>query len=166
MENQTRTILQEFYNLGLYEQLDLNLNLVMVIVTSLTVGILGSQLYVIKRESIRENRLNSLKIMEEYHNDYLNKYATIINKSRTSSKFTDNELKKIEYLLNQLEILSIKIKYMDMDVKIVDEIAGNIIKNVMGNSEVKDVILKMQNQDSTNFERIVELHKKIINIKS
>lgn len=146
--------------------MDLNLNLVMVIVTSLTVGILGSQLYVIKRESIRENRLNSLKIMEEYHNDYLNKYATIINKSRTSSKFTDNELKKIEYLLNQLEILSIKIKYMDMDVKIVDEIAGNIIKNVMGNSEVKDVILKMQNQDSTNFERIVELHKKIINIKS
>ena len=134
MENQTRTILQEFYNLGLYEQLDLNLNLVMVIVTSLTVGILGSQLYVIKRESIRENRLNSLKIMEEYHNDYLNKYATIINKSRTSSKFTDNELKKIEYLLNQLEILSIKIKYMDMDVKIV-MIFRNILKynhNVTG----------------------------------
>ena len=67
-------------------------------------------------------------------------------------------------LLNQFEILAIKVKHMEIDVNIVNEITGNVLIGVINHNEIKNVIKRMQYVDHENYKRIIALCDKIDNI--
>ena len=168
-ENVISVIVKELPEWSGYEVVDLWIGIFVLLTTISMVFIIGFQLNHIKKESRRQNNIDSLKFMDKFYCESIKKYAKIINEideNGNNATFNQDEKKNIEYLLNQFEILSTQVEYAEMDVDIVDSITGNIITSVMDNNMIKNIIKEKQCDDPTNYERIIKLHKKLTNIKN
>ena len=173
MENQTENIVSVIVKelpewIG-YEVANFWIEIGVLLTTIIIASIIGFQLTHIKRESRRQNNIDSLNFMGKFYCENIKEYTNIINKIDTDGNdaiFNQDEKEKIEGLLNQFEILSIQVEYAKIDIDIVDSITGNIITSVMGNDTVQNIISESQNTDSANYERIIKLHDRLMNIKN
>ena len=137
----------------------------LVIITVIMALFVAIQIKHIKYETTQKTNYTSISVISEHYTNRFIKYSYLIskisNKKYGNKKFTNDEIYDMEFLLNEFEILAIKVFHMKMDVSLVNEITGNVIISVMNNNEIKTVIETKQKEDSKNYERITELYLKI-----
>ena len=151
-----------------YDEANIVVGLMSLVTTISMVTIIGLQLKHLKTETIKKNKLTSLNIVDHHYQIRFEEYKKLINKIASDTDntaiFNNDEIYEMECLLNQFEILSIKIKYLELDVNIVNEITGNILISVINHNKIKITIKKMQDIDPKNYERIIALCDEISNI--
>ena len=137
----------------------------LVIITVIMALFVAIQIKHIKYETTQKTKYISISVISEHYTNRFIKYRNLIskisNKKYRNEEFTSDEIYHMEFLLNEFEILAIKVFHMKMDVGLVNEITGNIIISVMDNNEINNVIEAKQKEDSKNYERITELYFKI-----
>ena len=160
-ENIVSVIVKELPEWSGYDVADIVVGIMALITAISMVTIIGLQLKHIKIETILQNKLKSLNIVDHHYEIRFEKHKKLINKivsdTKNTSVFNNDEIDEMGCLLNQFEILAIKVKHMEIDVNIVNEITGNVLIGVINHKKIKNVIREMQDVDHENYKRIIAL---------